>query len=130
MYQSVYSPGAMVKVLMGGYDHYAIVSERILNGLPMLISLSRRTGTVVEEAWEACAGGRKVVLSDDQGNLRPWQVLANARSRVGQIRWDFPRVTCEHFARWAHGLKVESKQVRNGLIIIGIIGALILLGKK
>ena len=130
MYRSIHTPGAIVKVLMTGYEHYAIVSDRIHNGLPMLISLSRRTGTVLEEAWEACTGGRKVVLSEDQGRLAPYQVLAQARSMIGRVEWDFPRLTCEHFARWTHGLKVESKQLKTAVGLIAAITMFMLIFRK
>ncbi len=36
MFKSIYSTGAIVKVLMGAYNHYAVVSDRYDNGKPML----------------------------------------------------------------------------------------------
>ena len=130
MFKSIYSTGAIVKVLMGAYDHYAVVSDRYDNGKPMLISLSARQGTVCEEAWDYCAGNRKVVLSPIQGDLHPHQVVQRARSKLGEIRYSLLNRNCEHFARWAHDLKVESKQVQGALFITGAIGIFYYLTKK
>ena len=121
MFKSIYSTGAIVKVLMGAYDHYAVVSDRYDGGKPMLISLSARQGTVCEEAWDYCAGNRKVVLSPVQGDLHPHQVVQRARSKLGRIKYSLLTRNCEHFARWAHDLKVESKQVQETLLITGVI---------
>ena len=78
----------------------------------MLISLSSRTGTVQEESWHECVGNRKVVLSNTQGQSQPVQVLSKARSAVGKLKYNLFGRNCEHFARWAHDLKVESKQIQ------------------
>lgn len=130
MFKSIYSTGAIVKVLMGAYDHYAVVSDRYDNGKPMLISLSARQGTVCEEAWDYCAGNRKVVLSPVQGDLHPHQVVQRARSKLGGIKYSLLTRNCEHFARWAHDLKVESKQVQVTLLITGAISIFYYLAKK
>jgi len=130
MFKSIYSTGAIVKVLMGAYGHYAVVSDRYDNGKPMLISLSARQGTVCEEAWDYCAGNRKVVLSSVQGDLHPHQVVERARSKLGGIKYSLLSRNCEHFARWTHDLKVESKQVQVALFITGAISITYYLAKK
>ena len=115
---------------MGAYDHYAVVSDKYDNGKPMLISLSARQGTVCEEAWDYCAGNRKVVLSSVQGDLHPHQVVERARSKLGEIKYSLLSRNCEHFARWAHDLKVESKQVQEALFITGVISVFYYLAKR
>jgi len=130
MFKSIYSTGAIVKILMSAYDHYAVVSDRYDNGKPMLISLSARQGTVCEEAWDYCAGNRKVALSPVQGDLHPHQVVQQARSKLGGIKYSLLSRNCEHFARWAHDLKVESKQIQGALFITGAISIFLLSGKK
>ena len=127
MFNSIYSTGAIVTILFNGFKHFAIVSDRYFNGKPMLISLSNRTGTVCEEAWDKCTQGRKVELAKDQGILPSWQVLIRAKSLLGKIGYRLWDQNCEHFARWTHGLKVESKQVQNYAVAglaIGVIGLL------
>lgn len=126
MYSSIYSPGAIVTVLMGGYQHYAIVSDRYTNGMPMLISLSARRGTVHEEPWHTCAKNRQVTLSPEQGNLMPHVAIARARSAIRRREWHFLKYNCEHFAREVHGLGITSKQVRNGLLALSAMSYLFL----
>ena len=117
MYKSINSPGAIVMVSMGLYNHYAIVSDRWHMGRPMLISLSARTGTVKEEPWHECAANRKVILSDLQGLSSPVKVLSKARSMVGELKYSLFGNNCEHFARWTHDLQVESKQIHTFVMV-------------
>ena len=119
MFKSIYSTGAIVKVLMGVYNHYAVVSDRYDNGKPMLISLSAKQGTVCEEAWDYCVENRKVVLSPVQGNLQPHQVVQRARSKLGKIKYSPLSRNCEHFARWAHDLKVERNKYKELSLLQG-----------
>ena len=130
MFKSIYSTGAIVKVLMGAYNHYAVISDKFDNGKPMLISLSARQGTVCEETWDYCVKNRKVVLSPVQGDLQPHQVIQRARSKLGKIKYNPLSRNCEHFARWSHGLRVESKQVQVALFITGAISIFYYLAKK
>lgn len=130
MFKSIYSVGAIIKIRMSAYYHYAVVSDRYYNGKPMLISLSARQGTVCEEDWDYCVGDRKVVLSDVQGGMHPQQVVHRARSQIGVIKYNLLGRNCEHFARWVHELKVESKQVQGALLAAGLVGACYYLTKK
>lgn len=130
MFKSINSPGAIVKVSMGLYDHFAIVSDRWYLAKPMLISLSSRTGTVREESWYECAGDRNVVLSNIQGQLHPFHVLSKARIAVGRLKYNLLSSNCEHFARWAHDLKVESKQIQTAVVVVAGLALLYKLTKK
>ena len=63
------------------------------------------------------------------GNLSPQQVLQRARSRIGEtwnLFWN-----CEHFVKWAHGLRPRSPQLVAGLILMCVFtGFLVAGGKK
>ena len=96
---------------MWGYCHYAIVSDRRSNGKPMLISLSRRTGTVAEEQWDEVVRGRAVEPSRLRSELTPREVVRRARSQIGRRRYNFITGNCEHFVRDALGLTPRSQQL-------------------
>ena len=49
---SLLEPGTVIAVRYTMYKHFAIVSDRISNGMPNLISLSYRTSGVQEEPWD------------------------------------------------------------------------------
>ena len=106
-----YKPGAPVKINCLGYDHYAIVSDRMADQRPMLISLSYRTGTVAEEPWEEVVRGRKVSLSRLRSVLSPHEVIARARAAVGQRHYNLITSNCEHFVHDCLGLPARSRQI-------------------
>lgn len=104
--------GDLVKIGWRAYCHYAIVSDRIHDGKPMLISLSRRTGTVAEEPWDEVVRGRRVKPSRLRPRLSADQVLQRARNQIGRRRYALLTSNCEHFARESVGLSSTSGQVR------------------
>lgn len=106
-----FSPGTPVKIGRIGYCHYAIVSDRWHGGKPMLISLSYRVGTVAEEPWDRVAAGRAVRPSELTSMLEPDQVLARARSHLGDRRYHLLKDNCEHFVHDALGLRPRSRQL-------------------
>lgn len=93
------------------YHHYAIVSDRMHGGKPMLISLSYRTGTVAEEPWDAVVRGRTVKRSQLPSRFSPGQVLERARAEIGQRRYNLIAENCEHFVRDMLGLPARSHQL-------------------
>ncbi len=129
MFKSIHTPGTMIRTIHGFYSHHAIVSDRWCAGKPMLISLSSKTGTVTEESWQDCIGNRDVSLAREQGRISSNQVLANARSAIGKLRYNLFTGNCEHFARWTHGLKVESRQIKGALWTFAGLAAIYLLHK-
>lgn len=129
MFKSIYASGAMIQIIHGLYSHYAIVSDRSCAGKPMLISLSSKTGTVTEESWQDCIGNRDVSLAREQGRISPNQVLDNARSAIGKLRYNLFTGNCEHFARWTHDLKIDSRQIRVVLWSFAVLAAIYLLHK-
>ena len=86
----------------------------------MLISHTQRNGPVQEEEWSVVTQGRHTRLSNIQGKLAGHKVLRRARSKINQIKYTLLNFNCEHFARWAHGLPVESKQVVGGVAGVGL----------
>ena len=78
---------------------------------PMLISLSFRTGTVAEEAWDEVVRGRKVTVSRLKSSLAGGEVVRRARAAVGQHRYNLITRNCEHFVREMLGLSARSRQL-------------------
>ena len=77
----------------------------------MLISLSRRTGTVAEEPWDDVVRGRPVEPSRLRSELPPGEVIRRARSQIGLRHYNFFTANCEHFVREALGLPPRSQQL-------------------
>lgn len=107
----MYEPGTPIKVSCLAYTHYAIVSDRLVQDKPMLISLSSRTGTVTEESWDTVVCGRKVSRSRLRSNLATEEIVRRARAALGQRRYNVVTNNCEQFVREMLGLKARSRQV-------------------
>ncbi len=129
MYDQI-SPGAVIEVCYPIFKHYAIVSDRSVDGRPTLISLSRRTNAVTEEPWGQVTQGRRINISAIQGQLPGDIVVANARAciKANDLRWNLLTFNCEHFVRLVHDLPVESTQVQSAAkgAIIGALSTLLL----
>lgn len=111
--QIKYSPGSVLSIRYPLYKHFAIVSDQSTNGKPNLISLSYRTGTVCEEAWDTVVDGRPIEPSSIMGNYSSELILKRTRQYIqNNLRYSLLKFNCEHFVRLAHGLPVESKQVQ------------------
>jgi len=116
------SPGTVVSVwVFPFYRHKGIVSDRFIEGLPMVISNSARAGGVTEEPWDVFAAGQSVSLEGFPGNLPPYLVVHRARSLVGKS-YELFTWNCDHLALYAHGQKPESPQ------LVGTVAALVLGG--
>lgn len=95
------------------YHHYAIVSDRMHGDKPMLISLSYRTGTVAEEPWDEVVRGRSIERSGLRSDLDAAEVVARARAKVGNARYNLIKNNCEHFVCDVLGLPARSRQVEH-----------------
>ena len=104
-------PGTIVQINFGLYRHPGLVSDKIVNSMPMVISNSYRLRGVYEEPWEDFSNGKKVEVLGYPGNLSSNEVLNRARSKIG-TRWNLFFWNCEHFINWSHGLASRSLQVR------------------
>ena len=97
------------------YQHWSIVSDQCCSlGKNMLISATKRTGTVQEEPWDDVTQGKQTYISDVSTEKSIPQVLSDARSQIGSWKYSLTDGNCEHFAKWATGLKVSSSQVVAG----------------
>lgn len=112
-------PGDVVVTNFGIYQHWSIVSDKLCSlGKPYLISATKRNGTVHEEPWDAVTQGEETYVADVSYSRSASEVLAKARSQVNQWRYSVGTNNCEHFAKWATGLEVSSRQV-----VAGVTGA-------
>lgn len=111
------TPGTVIAIRYSMYKHFAIVSDQCSeindSELPNLISLSYRTGTVQEEPWHVVVGDKLVEKSLISGTNSLHDVLARARECIQLgIKYELLTFNCEHFVRYAHGLPIESIQVK------------------
>lgn len=97
------APGVIVAVWVAPVWHEGIVSDRRdADGVPLVISCSRRAGAAREEPWGTFApAGCAIAVIGYPSSLAPRTVLARARAGLGRP-WT-PARNCEHFARAAHG---------------------------
>lgn len=84
------------------------------------MSLSRQAGGFLEEPLSSFAKGRTVTVDGYLGSLPPAAVMARARLKRGTA-YEWSTFNCEHFVRYAHGVKVESPQLQ-GAVILGLLG--------
>jgi hypothetical protein len=89
----------------------------------MVISGSKVKWTVVEETMDEFGGGRPVTFRGYPSRLSRQEVVARARSMLGE-RWDLFVNNCEHVASRAHGIEPRSPQLR-GAVTIGVVGVMI-----
>ena len=78
----------------------------------------------VEEPLSQFANGKNPRIVNYPGTLPPQIVLARARSYLYSeyrlFSWN-----CEHFVRYAHGLKMTSPQISRAVALCAIAGVLI-----
>lgn len=110
-------PGDVVVTDFGLYQHWSLVSDRRdAYGQYMLISASRRTGTVREEPFDRVTAGNPSYVAHHFYDKPLWEVLADARWQID--RWDYSLTgnNCEHFIHWATGHRVRSSQVQASVL--------------
>lgn len=113
--------GDIVVSDFGVYQHWSLVSDSLCaNGLPMLISATRRSGTVLEESWDVVTQGKHTYQAEVTYDRPVPKVLELARSQIGQWQYSLTERNCEHFTKWATGLKISSTQV-----VAGTTGAIL-----
>jgi hypothetical protein len=108
--------GDVVVTQFGVYQHWSLVSDRFCSlGKNMLISATKRTGTVQEETWDEVTQGKHTYVAVTNSEKSIKQILADARSQIGGWAYSVTDNNCEHFVKWSSGLKVSSSQVVAGL---------------
>ena len=119
MKEIVVQPGDVVASDFGAYQHFSIVSDRVCSmGKYMLISASKRTGTVKEEPFDIATNGKRTYTADVKTTLSAREILFNARNQIDKWKYSVTDSNCEHFINWALGLTVTSRQV-----VAGVSGA-------
>jgi hypothetical protein len=105
------------------YRHRGIVSDQWWAGKPKVISNSLHYG-VVEQPWDDFAQGQDVQVEGYPGRLPSGEVLNRARSRLG-ADYNLTAFNCDHLVNEAHGLLVESEQLKGSLAVATFLGLLL-----
>ena len=117
----VVQAGDVVVTQFGVYQHWSLVSDRVCSlGKNMLISATKRTGTVQEEPWDDVTQGKHTYVAVSGSDKSTSQILTDARSQIGSWSYSITDNNCEHFVKWCAGIKVSSSQ-----LIAGVSGAAI-----
>ena len=103
--------GEVVQVPAGLYFHVGLVGDRVIGGERSVLAFSSAAGGLIEEPLSEFARGRPVMRMGYLGTLRPTIVLQRARA-ITQTPYSWTEFNCEHFVRYAHGVPVESPQLR------------------
>lgn len=117
--------GTVLRVSHGWYDHVGLVSDRYKSGELAVVSFSATAGGLVEEPYSAYSRGQVVYVDGYFGSLPPGMVLQRARLKHGQP-YSWTEFNCEHFVRYAHGVLIESPQLKRWTFAAGIVGFLAL----
>ncbi|PVZ72320.1 lecithin retinol acyltransferase family protein [Pelagibaculum spongiae] len=116
MKELIVRPGDVVVTNFSIYQHWSIVTDKLCSlGNPILISATKRNGTVQEEPWHIVTDNKKTYVADMPMDIPISQLLANARSQIGKWEYSITSMNCEHFVKWASGLEVSSTQVVKGV---------------
>jgi hypothetical protein len=106
-------PGDIIVTNYGTYQHWSLVSDRIgSDNKLMLISATKRLGTVAEELWDTVVKGKTTYVVDAQFEAPTRAVLERARSQIGKWKYELTSNNCEHFVKWSAGIEVSSTQVK------------------
>lgn len=105
----MYPAGTVLKLDFGTYFHYGVA-----DGLGNVIHNSKKRLKVTEEPYENFAEGKEIIVSDITSE-NPAQAAINAKRYLG-MPYNLIKSNCEHFARLAHGLEVESTQIQQYLL--------------
>lgn len=106
-------PGSIVAASRVVYQHLGIMTER-----GTVIANSGTHGRVVELPLKKFSLGLPVADKGYPGDRAPEEVIAEARSRIGE-RYNLFKNNCEHFATGVHGLEPHSPQIKQAAAIFG-----------
>jgi len=113
--------GTVVGIKHGWYDHVALIGDRLINGERSVLAFSAQAGGFVEQTYSAFAGESNVTINGYLGSLPPETVMQRARLKHGQA-YSWINFNCEHFVRYAHGVPIESPQLRQWAFLGGVLG--------
>lgn len=128
-YLAAMRPGTIVKVSHGLYDHVGLLTEYTQPPQERhVLSLTGRTGGLVDEPISLFAGNKPVFEVDYPSDLPPEWVLMRARSLANQ-RYSLFSFNCEHFVNYAHGLPSKSPQIAAWLGVAAIVTGFVVLAR-
>jgi Lecithin retinol acyltransferase len=118
-------------------DHIRVPQYGILThdgidcGEGRVVEYSKEQRCIRETSFEEFANGRRVSVVRYRASYEPREVVARARSRVGEREYHLVGNNCEHFATWCKAGRHQSRQVdatRGVLIASAALAGLALLG--
>jgi hypothetical protein len=110
--QADISPGAHLVTLRRGYLHHGIYvgGGRVVHYAGL--SRSWRRGPIEDVSLERFALGRPILVKPvDNAGFSGAEVVARARSRLGEDRYRVASNNCEHFCEWCVRGQSRSEQV-------------------
>lgn len=124
------APGTVISVRVGPFLHVGIVSDRTgPDGLPMVLSNSRRRGHAVEETWSEFSGRKPVSVRERHRGVEGLQIVARARGMLG-TPWDPVFSNCEHFVERACGRAPRSGQLQAAGSIAAMFALVLLFARE
>jgi hypothetical protein len=117
--------GTVIRVSHGWYDHVALIGDHISNGERTVLAFSAQANGLAEQLYSAFACGRRVTVDGYLGSLPPDIVMQRARLKHAQS-YSWTEFNCEHFVRYAHGVPIESPQLRQWTFLAGVLGVVTL----
>ncbi|NKC16211.1 MAG: hypothetical protein GKR94_29605 [Gammaproteobacteria bacterium] len=115
----MYPAGTTLKLNLGTFLHYGIA-----DGSGNVIHNSKKRLMVIKEPEASFAEGKAIQVSSITSE-NPESAVAKAERYLG-MPYDLIENNCEHFARLAHGLEVESTQIQHYFIAALGAGAAII----
>ena len=101
----IIKPGDIIVTDFGIYQHWSLVTDRICSkGTYMLLSATKRNGTVEEEAWDGVTQNKPSYVADIVLSKPLVDVLAAARSQIGLWAYTVSTNNCEHFVHEVCGV--------------------------
>lgn len=116
-------PGTVVCASHGFYDHVGILGGVNARGERTVLSFSAQAGGFLEQPLREFSQGGTVRVDGYPGSLAPREVLRRAHGQRGRA-YSWATFNCEHFVRWAHGVAIESPQLRQWAFLAAAIGVL------
>lgn len=113
--------GTVLRVSHDWYHHVALLGDGVIQGEPSVLAFSAQAGGFTEQRFSVFARGRSVTADGYLGGLPPATVMQRARLKQGQA-YSWTDFNCEHFVRYAHGVAIESPQLRQWAFLGGVVG--------
>ncbi len=95
------------------YKHYGLCFWK--NEEWWVVHLSKQHKKVMQEPLASFAQGNELFISKQITSISPSKAVQRALSRIDS--YDLFANNCEHFVRWAHDMKKESKQLQKRAVV-------------